>query len=203
MQKDSDNVKFWNNKNNTSYNQLGFTLIELIITLVIAAILVSMAIPNFISTISNNRLVTTTNEMLTAINLARSEAIKQGVQVTMRRNGGTSTRWEGGWNIFVDSDGNNTFNDDGDAALCETAGGAPSEDCLLRTYPPLFAGYTFRTGNSTYKDYITFNPNGLSTVIVGDTYRLCDSSNDIQASRSITINAIGRARVSLGTTSCP
>ncbi len=184
-------------------NRHGFTLIELLITIAIAAIVATFAIPSFTQSIRNGRLTTNANEFLTALNLARSEAIKRGVQVTMLRNSTTSTQWESGWQVFVDSDGNETFNDNGTAPTCETTQGFPSEDCLLRTYPALPSGFTLRTGNSSYKDYIAFNPSGLSISSAGDTFRLCSDQADNSKSRSIIINSIGRARISTGTSTCP
>jgi type IV fimbrial biogenesis protein FimT len=175
----------------------GFTLIELMITIAIAGILAAAAIPSFTSTIASNRLTTYANELVTALNLARSEAVKRGIQVTIRRKGATSSQWESGWDVFVDSDGSNTFNDNGDATLCETG-----EDCLLRTYDALPGGYTLRTGSSHYKDYAAYLPSGLG-VTGGDTFRLCNGT-DTATSRAITVSTIGRARVSTGTAeSCP
>jgi prepilin-type N-terminal cleavage/methylation domain-containing protein len=60
--------------NKSEYNS-GFTLMELMVTIAIAAILVGTAIPSFTSTITNNRLTTSANELVTALNLARSEAV--------------------------------------------------------------------------------------------------------------------------------
>lgn len=180
----------------------GFTLIELIVTVSIAAILMAMAIPSFVETIKSNRLTTYANEFVAALNMARSEAIKRGVQVTMRRKGATSQVWEEGWDIFVDSDSSNAFNDDADTNLCETnADGSPSEDCLLRTYEAL-PSYTLRTGNSAYKDYAAYVSSGLSKSAAGETFRLCKGT-DTTTSRAIIINAVGRARVETGASSCP
>lgn len=183
---------------------LGFTLIELMVTITIAAILMGLAVPSFTSVIISNRLTTITNELITTINLARSEAVKRGQQVTITRNGSTSGVWDGGWILFVDSNGNNAFNDDGDTALCEiNSDGSPSEDCLIKTFPALPTGYTIRTGGSTYKDYAAYMPSGLSKIIIGDTFRVCDSTVNNTKSKSITISAAGRARASSGTTACP
>lgn len=181
----------------------GFTLIELLVVIAVIGIL-SLGIPNFSQTIARGRLTTYANDFLTAINIARSEAIKRGVQVTVLRNGAVAGQWELGWTIFVDRDGTEGFVDDGDAILCEVdAGGVPLEDCLLKIYPALKTGYTLRTGGTTYQNYFAFASTGVSIVAAGDTFRLCDVSADNTNSRSITVNAIGRARVSTGTTGCP
>ena len=64
---------------NNSAKSSGFTLVELMITLAIAGILVAVGIPSFNSTISSNRLTSYANELVTALNLARSEAVKRGM----------------------------------------------------------------------------------------------------------------------------
>jgi prepilin-type N-terminal cleavage/methylation domain-containing protein len=56
----------------------GFTLIELLVTLAIAAILLTTAIPSFREIIRNNQLTTQANNLVTALHLARSEAVNGG-----------------------------------------------------------------------------------------------------------------------------
>lgn len=69
-------------KQRTSYSKClkvpaGFTLIELMVTVAVLAIVMAVAIPNFTTLVNNNRLTAQANEMLAAIMLARTEAIKQ------------------------------------------------------------------------------------------------------------------------------
>ncbi|WP_262966493.1 GspH/FimT family pseudopilin [Methylobacter psychrophilus] len=180
----------------------GYTLIEVLVTITIAGILSGIAIPSFTSIIRSNQLTTYANDLVTAFNFARSESVKRGVQLTIRRKGLSNGQWEGGWDIFVDLNGNE-FLDDTNSTPCESnTNGSLKEDCLLKTYEALPDGYTLRIGTSTYKDYAAYLPSGLSKVVVSDIFRLCNGT-DNTLSRAIKINAIGRTQVSIGTSSCP
>lgn len=175
-------------------------MIELLVTLAIVGIVTTIGIPSFTQTITSNRLTSSANDLVTSLNIARSEAIKRGVQVTVERKLAVANQWDDGWNVFVDQDSSGAFNDDGDTNLCETtAGGLPSEDCILRTYDSLNPGYTLRTAAT---NAITYAPTGILNT-GADTFRLCDSTADTTISRSIIINLTGRARVATGTTGCP
>jgi type IV fimbrial biogenesis protein FimT len=88
-----------------------FTLIELMIVLGVAAILATMAAPAFWNMIQNSRTTTQANELVTAINLARSEAIKRGERVEICSTAnpaagecGGDNDWAAGWLVRVDGD---------------------------------------------------------------------------------------------------
>ena len=191
----------------TRLKNSGFTLLELMITLSVAGILLSLAIPSFQELMTNNRTATNANRLVTALNLARSEAVKRGVQVTVKRKPGTNnnnSEWEPGWDIFTDLDGDGTLDEDGDANLCETNGDDP--DCLLQTYGELTNDYTLRTG-ANFATWVAYLPTGFSRSsgggLANDTFRLCDKSANTSKSRAIVLNAVGRIRTQEGTASCP
>ncbi|HEY5755223.1 MAG TPA: GspH/FimT family pseudopilin [Steroidobacter sp.] len=63
----------------------GFSIIELMVTLSVASILLAIAVPSFTSLAVNSRLITQSNDVVAALNLARSEAIKRNTSVSFCR----------------------------------------------------------------------------------------------------------------------
>lgn len=85
--------------------QKGFTIIELMVAITVAAILLSAALPSFRTAIQNSRLTSQANEMLTAFQLARSEALKRGTATLVCASSDEATfsgTWEDGWIVAVD-----------------------------------------------------------------------------------------------------
>ena len=89
----------------------GVTLIELMLIMVLASILLAVAVPAFTAFIQNNRLVTHANQLVSALNLARSEAIRRNMDVHVTRGvlndleGGDCSlvgEWSDGWVVWVD-----------------------------------------------------------------------------------------------------
>jgi type IV fimbrial biogenesis protein FimT len=70
----------------------GFTLVEMVITILIAAILVAIAVPNFRNLILSNRLTTTSNEIVDALNAARVEAVKLNAPVQFCSNSASANK---------------------------------------------------------------------------------------------------------------
>ncbi|KAF1713067.1 GspH/FimT family pseudopilin [Pseudoxanthomonas sacheonensis] len=89
----------------------GFTLIELMVTISVIAILIAIGMPSFISVINSNRLTAQSNEVVAALQLARVEAVRQNRRAIVcgSSNGSTcsaSTAWNTGWITFLDMDSN-------------------------------------------------------------------------------------------------
>jgi len=89
------------------FKSLGFTLIELMIALVIGTILVMLAAPSFNKAVSSNRVTTQANKLVSSINMARSEAVKRGSNVTICASTDQATcagsNWATGWIVRLDS----------------------------------------------------------------------------------------------------
>lgn len=169
------------NRNFVTYPRLrarhqGFSLIELMITIVLAAILLAVAIPSFRSIIQNNRLATSANQLVTGLTVARSEAIKRGREVVVRP--ATGNDWSAGWHVRVD------LNDDGDVD------DAPE---LLRGFDGLEGGASLTGGPAS----LAFQPSGRADAAACFDLSIPDSS----AVRSIDVANTGR--VDVNDSACP
>jgi len=93
--------------------QNGFTLAELLVTLAVFSILVTVGVPSFNQTLLNNRQVSSLNILVGSMQLARSEAIVQNRRVTLCGSDDGQTcgnSWSNGWVVFVDGDGDGQVN---------------------------------------------------------------------------------------------
>jgi type IV fimbrial biogenesis protein FimT len=80
--------------------QHGFTLVELMMGLAIVAIVLTLGVPSFGDLIRNNRLTAQVNQVVSALALARSEAIKRAALIDVTTASGDAN-WKGGWTVEV------------------------------------------------------------------------------------------------------
>lgn len=99
-------------KVNIATKSQGFTLIELMVTLTVAAIVIGLAAPSFNGLIQRSRSTGEFNRFLGDIVFARSEAVKRSQAVvmcpTIDQSSCSGTNWDGGWLAFVDLDNDQT-----------------------------------------------------------------------------------------------
>ena len=90
---------------NTVQHTRGFTLIEMMIAISIAAILLAIAVPSFSHSQLNSQLRASANDLVASVNLARNEALKRNRQVTLcvSTDGASCTtgNWRQGWAVLV------------------------------------------------------------------------------------------------------
>ena len=86
--------------------QGGFTLVELLVTVTVAAILLGYGVPGFRDLIRNSRASAAANEIVTALQYARSEAVRRGAAVDVCRSNAAGnacengTNWRTGWRVM-------------------------------------------------------------------------------------------------------
>lgn len=171
----------------------GVTLIELMVTLSVLAITVTMGVPAFLDLINNNKATGITNSLVSALNFGRSEAVKRGQLVTVCTSNSTAsatpgcdgTSWKSGWVVFVDS---------------PATGVVDGTDVVLKVgqVPNVPSGTSF-TGDANLTGYVSFKANGQSqdnaASTTGGNLTLCLSGKK----RTIGINTTGRIHVDTGT----
>lgn len=171
----------------------GFTLTELMVTLAIAAILISFAAPSFSGIMKDSQLTVSLNDFISALNLARSDAIRRGDRVTLCKSSepyvecSTNGGWEQGWIIFVDSN-NFSVRD-------------PDED-IIHVHGALEHGISI-TGNAPVKNYISYINTGVTRLKGGGfqagSLQVCDGRGK---ARSIVLNSFGRPRTTRDSGDC-
>ena len=159
----------------------GFTIIELMITMALLAVVAAIAVPSFRTMIQNNRAATQANNFITAINLARSESVKRGRDVYIQSASGTAA-WAAGWRVWADQD----------------ADGAEDAGELLRVFEALEGGSTL-TSTSGHSQ-VRYRANVYMFLAnTGDPtpafeLRIPDCTGD--QGRKININFVGRPALS-------
>jgi type IV fimbrial biogenesis protein FimT len=168
----------------------GFTLLELLSTLTIASLVVTMGVPSFRTVLESQRMTGATNEMVMALNLAKSEAIKRVAYVSVCKssdmlscgNGGVS--WNDGWIVFAN-------------ATTANLGIIDGNDVVLRVYPAIHDSIDV-TASGTVDGFVSFRPSGTMGTAAANfngTLTVCDRRGDPGA-RGILLEPSGRWQVS-------
>lgn len=159
--------------------KLGFTLLELIITVALVSIVTAIAVPSMKTYGQNNRLTTNINVMIGHLAYARSEAVKRSQQVSICVSNDAATctggnNWEDGWIIYIDADGSNTFD--------------ASEE-VLRAQQALDTSQTLTP--TTFVSQVTYDYRGFATST--GSFQLCDNRTGPHG-KTISISNTGRVR---------
>lgn len=178
-------------------NNAGFTIIELMITLAVAAVIVAIGVPAMGQFIKNSALKNQVYDMMGSMATARSEAIKNGARVIMCRTadpvaatpscGGGNDNWSTGWLLFVSEDSNLVYN--------------AGTDTLVKVGLPSPQQVNVRS-NGSGNNYLVFNPDGTLNETAAAGYALCDDRG-VDYGRLITVGLVGRPELTIATSNSP
>ncbi len=177
--------------------QAGFTLYELMITLLIVGVILTIGIPNLSEYTRNSRITSTANDLHASFMMARSEAARAKTNITICASSNSMTAaancqgtWDQGFIVFVD-----------DNADRDRAG---ATETVLRAHPETSEGVTLAFANDA--SYFMFAATGMgrqdtgfnvavSQVIICDDRGIVETSKDFSAGRLFVATPLGRATV--------
>ncbi len=180
---------------------LGFTLLELLITLLIGGILVALAVPSFQNLVRNSRMTASHNSFMGELNFARSEAVKRGSEVAIcASSNGTAcntAQWELGRLVYVDT---------------TVDGERVAPEAILKTFPALDADVTLRAAAFSFTREVAYAPaattNFDNALVFGSDGRLSHTGTLITcnnqgaaAARAVNMSVIGQPQKAMDTDS--
>jgi type IV fimbrial biogenesis protein FimT len=171
----------------------GFTLVELLITIVVVSILLATGVPSFMEFIKNNRLTAQANDLVISIQVARSEAIKRGTGAVICASTDQATcsaadDWSTGWIVYSDIGQDGSLDLDADSDGDEDC---LTDDCIVRTSGSIQQASL--DGGGT--DNIRILPDGRSTNAAAATITLTASDCTHKQVRDITVTRMGQTIV--------
>lgn len=172
-------------------------MIELMVTIAIAAILLAVAFPSFEATMRSNRMATASNQLMASLALTRMEAIRSsgGAAICTTTNGGAcnGTSWNDGWMIWIDQNGNGVFDAPSTPPLVTDDRVVRYEEGLAKVQ---IKNKAEGTGGVAEENLVRFDRRGR---LIGDTRIITlqpeDCSTDSDLRRVIALNASGQGRL--------
>ena len=161
----------------------GFTLLELMVTIAILAIVLSIGVPSYRGVIMDNRMAAQANLFATSIKLARSNAVKYQRSATVCSSSNfdaavptcsSNADWSNGWIVWVDKDRDATTD----------------ANEVISVFGPIHNASTLSSGAAAF----TYDARGFGTTGAADM-TLCDSRT-AETGRLIRVNTVGRTNVS-------
>lgn len=174
----------------------GFTLYELLITLLVVGVVLALGVPNMAEFTQNSRMTASANDMHAAFQLARTESARAKTNITICASSNSlaatptcTGTWNQGYIVFVDTDGNVA---------------RASSEAILRRHGPAERGVTFAVENDA--TFFSFASTGLGRGDVGSNTAvtrvvMCDDRGNTigaggnSAARLFVATPLGRATI--------
>lgn len=171
---------------------LGFTLVELVVALAIVGILAAMAAPSMTKLMAGMAVDSQVQELATSLRLARSEALKRGMEVSVCSSSSgaaclTTPDWTKGWIVFYDYNGDGTLN---------TTGG---DDAVIHAQSGSVHGVGSVSGAPSN---LIFMRNGILLANAAATFDFKAVGSQASSEQVVCVNKQGRVQVKKGTGSC-
>jgi type IV fimbrial biogenesis protein FimT len=160
----------------------GFTLIELLMVLMIIVVLLGIAAPSYYFLVTENRSNSEVNQLIAAVNFARSEATHRHVIVSICKSAdgnGCNGEWKQGWIIFIDQQG---------------TGNRTAQNKILRKNIVVAAGGDLQWSGQRSDDYLQMDPTGGTRGQAGTFTYIADVRHPQRYSK-IIVSQTGRIRV--------
>lgn len=173
----------------------GFTVIEMMITLVVAAILIAVVVPSFTDMISKSRMRSELYSLRSMLMEARSDAMteRQNVSVCPSSDGTSCTgNWNQGYIAFFDVDKDGTV-DSGERIMQTRSGGSSSVTVN-------FKNTSTNTSDNTLT-YLLFNSRGNAQVVgknYNGTIRFCDKRG-VKNAAALNVSIVGNVTAATDT----
>lgn len=151
-------------------NNKGFTILEMIVSMTVISIMVALASPSFADFVRNNRIYTSSKILNSDVSYAKSEGMRGVGNVVMQ---GVDNDFNNGWRVFIDSNGNNSYDE--------------GTDQLLRFQEGFGNPLVIST---TGQDFISFNSYGENVTREVVSFVICDGRAG-KPGRVTSINSAG------------
>lgn len=175
-------------------HEAGFTLIELMVTVAIAAILASLAVPSFRSMLVKRAVVAAADAMISDLRYARSEALKRSnfVSLCASSNGtscfGAGAVWKSGWIVFIDANGDGSWD---------------AGDEIIRVQQAFDSIASIQNDPANDRVFFAYQPTGITKSSSQSFIFTPSGSVPLNGTRLVCISNVGRAALrSEGTIAC-